>query len=332
MLYGGDVGPNDHIAKPPVNRATRTSSGVGWIPPELEWYLTGTAENIRNIATLGWSDQFGLTNTKKYNYDAKGSWTLFYWQSICFTVAREAPLLAFTMSTRAALLGGQGFWRASPYARTLWTTLGPRNLQLLLRAEMGVHALNAGYHGLQVVGNVRDVYNNPTNPEAWLNLGVNSGITILNAFGAKAAYGTRLNGWNVAPRGEGFNLALGLSGHPSHGGRRGLLQRFAGKVDGKDYFQLIDEFGLPNGALGRQLEEQLLDFMKNSKHIHLNLDGMIDKIDTTKLKVILKLVEQGTRVPQNITRWEFLQVWSKFRDKATFYFDGKAIDLTELLK
>ncbi len=102
------------------------------------------------------------------------------------------------MSTRAALLGGQGFWRASPYARTLWTTLGPRNLQLLLRAEVGVHALNAGYHGLQVVGNVRDVYNNPTNPEAWLNLGVNSGITILNAFGATAAYGTRLNGWSVA--------------------------------------------------------------------------------------------------------------------------------------
>lgn len=80
------------------------------------------------------------------------------------------------------------------------------------------------------------------------------------------------------------------------------------------------------------MEEQLLDFMKNSKHIHLNLDGMIDKIDTTKLKVILKLGEQGTRVPQNITRWEFLQVWSKFRDKATFYFDGKTIDLTELLK
>ncbi len=32
-----------------------------------------------------------------------------------------------------------------------------------------------------------------------MNLGVNSGITILNAFGAKAAYGTRLNGWSSAP-------------------------------------------------------------------------------------------------------------------------------------
>ena len=137
-----------------------------------------------------------------------------------------------------------------------------------------------------------------------------------------------------APNSEVYSLALGLSRHPNHT-RSGLLMRFADKVDDtnvRHYWQLIDEMGLPNAAVGRQLEGQLLDFMKNSKHIHLNLDGILDTLDSAKLKEILKLGEQGTRVPQNITRWEFLQVWSKFRDKATFYFDGEAVDLTDLLK
>ena len=135
--------------------------------------------------------------------------------------------------------------------------------------------------------------------------------------------------------GEPYSLALGLTRHPAHGADgSGLLMRFADKVDDtnvRHYWQLIDQRGLPNATVGKQLERQLLGFMTEAKHLHLNLDGMLDTLDADKLKELLKLGEQGTRFSQNITRWEFFQVWSKFRNKATFYFDGKAVDLSNLL-
>lgn len=185
---------------------------------------------------------------------------------------------------------------------------------------------NSGFHVLDNAGNV--VYDSmarkvPTS-------GATDAAREMLDVGRKTADDVIGN----APNSEVYSLALGLSRHPNHT-RSGLLMRFADKVDDNNvrhYWQLIDEMGLPNAAVGKQLEGQLLDFMKNSKHIHLNLDGMLDTLDAAKLKEILKLGEQGTRVPQNITRWEFLQVWAKFRDKATFYFDGKAVDLTDLLQ
>jgi len=131
-----------------------------------------------------------------------------------------------------------------------------------------------------------------------------------------------------------YNLALGLSQHPEHL-RSGLLMRFADNVDDTNvqhYWQIIDELGLPNAAVGKELEQQLLNFMSDSKRIHFNLDGMLDTLDPGKLQDILELGAQGTRVPQNITRWEFRQVWTKHRGKAKFYFEGKPVDLSGLLQ
>ena len=111
--------------------------------------------------------------------------------------------------------------------------------------------------------------------------------------------------------------------------------RFVNRVPDSDvrhYWQLIDDLGLPNAPIGPKLEGQLVDFMTNSRHLHLNLDGMLDTLDAMKLKELLKLGEQGTLVPQNITRWEFFQVWTKFKHKATFYFNGTAVDLADFLK
>ena len=41
--------------------------------------------------------------------------------------------------------------------------------------------------------------------------------------------------------------------------------------------------------------------------------------------------EFGSAIPQNVTNWEFHQVWNTFRDKATFYWKSKVIDLAVIL-
>ena len=89
---------------------------------------------------------------------------------------------------------------------------------------------------------------------------------------------------------------------------------------------------MPNAQVGTELEKQLLGFMKNSKEIHFNLDGMTKTLTPECLKSMIKFGEPGTRFGQNVTRWEFSQVWTHFRGKATFYFEGKPVDISQLLK
>ena len=146
-------------------------------------------------------------------------------------------------------------------------------------------------------------------------------------------------GYAVAPiRGAGddaYGLALGVTQHPGHSADKfGLLFRFRDKLDDSSvlhYWEIIGKKGMPNAPVGAQLERQLVDFMGEAKHLHMNLDGVVVSLDRASLQTVLRLGEGGTAIPQNTTRWEFFQVWNNFRGKATFYFDGKDVDLTKFL-
>lgn len=145
-----------------------------------------------------------------------------------------------------------------------------------------------------------------------------------------------------------FSLALGLNRHPQHTnypkGNPGLVERFAKKVvdphDVLSYPDLLLRTGLPPAEVGPDLEEQLLGFIRDARHIHFQLDGIIarghgSRLQPRQVQSIRDALVRGafgTAIPRNVTNWEFYQVWHNFREKATFYWKRKLVDLTEILK
>lgn len=97
-----------------------------------------------------------------------------------------------------------------------------------------------------------------------------------------------------------------------------------------DYWDLIARRNLEAAIPGPQLEKQLLDFMTEAEHIHFNLDGVLNGLDKISIDKLVTNGNRGTRFFENVTRWEFAQVWTKFRSKTTFYFNGKPVDLSNL--
>jgi hypothetical protein len=147
---------------------------------------------------------------------------------------------------------------------------------------------------------------------------------------------------------ESYDLALGLNRHPKHfrypDGNPGLVERFAGKVSSERdvlaYPQVVARKGVEAAETGPALEAQLRSFMREAEHIHFQLDGMLARGQATQLTVrqkqhVLDVLAQGREFgvrPGNITNWEFHEVWTNYRDKATFYFKGKKVDLAEIVK
>ena len=143
------------------------------------------------------------------------------------------------------------------------------------------------------------------------------------------------------PADDSFNLLLGLGYHVDPTKRHAtesLLERFAARLKdpiGKNFWEISTARGInPNLVFrGPKLESQLIVFMKDAKQIKMNLDGLtagFGPFGKESLETILKLGKKGTLVDQNITRWEFFQVWTNFRDKAQFFYKGK--DVTKELK
>ena len=126
---------------------------------------------------------------------------------------------------------------------------------------------------------------------------------------------------------------MGLTHHPKHN-EGGLLDRFVQNLDGsniKTYFELRKEADLPVATTAKQLESQILQFMKNTDHIHFNLDGVVSNLNKASINRAAEFGAEGSMiVPRNVTRWELSQVLSKFSDKTTFYFEGQKIDLSKI--
>ena len=105
------------------------------------------------------------------------------------------------------------------------------------------------------------------------------------------------------------------------------------------YPELLQRKGLPVAEIGSELESQLLSFMQEADHIFFQLDGVIARGHGSKMQPrqrqsihdALARGEFGTAIPRNVTNWEFYEVWNNFRDKTTFYWKSKVIDLTEIL-
>ena len=102
-----------------------------------------------------------------------------------------------------------------------------------------------------------------------------------------------------------FELALGLGTHPGHGkSKAGLLFRFIGKLNNpnvKHYWQLIKERGWENARTAQLLTKQLTTMMKETKHIHMNLDGLLGEISEESIKHLLKKGSLGIQ-NKNITK------------------------------
>jgi hypothetical protein len=144
-----------------------------------------------------------------------------------------------------------------------------------------------------------------------------------------------------------YSLALGVDRHPGHynypKGNPGLVTRFARKV--KDeyevlvYPELVSKKGLHAPDIGPELETQLLSFLQEAKRIHFQIDGMVArghgrKMQPRQVRSIREALRRGslgTAVPKNVTNWEFFQVWNNFRDKTTFYWKSRVVDLTETM-
>jgi hypothetical protein len=178
---------------------------------EMAHAIDGSTHNIFNVFSFGASDYVGATDSERFHYDSSGNATVFYYQSGLFTVSREALLLAGTMSVRAALLSAKGFWAGSPYARVLWSNLGPRNLQMILRAEIAYHAAQTVRGALTLPGDAQAVYNDPTSLQAWWGLGTNTAITALNIFGLKVAAGSKIQGFDKLTKQDTITMLRGMS-------------------------------------------------------------------------------------------------------------------------
>ncbi len=80
--------------------------------------------------------------------------------------------------------------------------------------------------------------------------------------------------------------------------------------------------------------------MREAEHLYFQLDGMVARghgrrmqaRQVQALRDALARGELGTAIPHNVTNWEFYHVWHHFRDKATFYWKSKVIDLADILK
>ncbi|MBL8871471.1 MAG: hypothetical protein JNK90_16950 [Planctomycetaceae bacterium] len=163
---------------------------------ELAHGIDGSTHNVFNVFSFGASDYVGATDSESFHYDSDGNATVFYYQSGIFTISRELLMLYGTMSVRAALLGSKGFWSGSSIAQSLWSNLGPRNLQMILRADMAYHAVQTVQGALALPADFQAVYNNPTSFQAWWGLGTNTTITTLNIFGLKVAAGSKIQGFD----------------------------------------------------------------------------------------------------------------------------------------
>lgn len=144
-----------------------------------------------------------------------------------------------------------------------------------------------------------------------------------------------------------YSLALGLNRHPRHGkypeGNPGLVTRFAAKVTAERevlaYPELLERKGWLPAEVGVDLESQLLFFMNEAEYIHFQLDGLIARghgrrMQPRQVKSIRDALARGafgTVIPRNITNWELWQVWNHFREKTTFYWKRKIIELGEIL-
>jgi hypothetical protein len=157
----------------------------------------------------------------------------------------------------------------------------------------------------------------------------------------------KCGGGAIARSWQTYSLALGLDRHPGHSnypeGKPGLVTRFAKRVTDLHavlaYPDLVERKGLPRAEVGAELEAQLLSFMGEAEHIHFQLDGVIAKgrgrtLGPRRVQSIRDALARGalgTAIPRNVTNWELYQVWYNYRDKATFYWKSKAIDLTAVL-
>lgn len=142
-------------------------------------------------------------------------------------------------------------------------------------------------------------------------------------------------------------LALGLDRHPRHydypKGNPGLVSRFAKKVTDPHevlaYPEVVARKGLRPAEVGPELEVQILSLMREAEHIHFQLDGMIGRghgkrlqpRQVQSLREALARGEFGTAIPNNVTNWEFYQVFHNFRAKASCYWKSKVVDLSNAL-
>jgi hypothetical protein len=125
-----------------------------------------------------------------------------------------------------------------------------------------------------------------------------------------------------AAKRAGFEFALGLSKHPHHG-YGGLVERFAKHVGGKTYLDLFE-----NTNDLRKLGKNILTGMRKSDRIHFNLDGMIRPGHA--LQDVVELGKLGIG-HMNVTNWELHMTLKKFSRKATFYLNGRPVDIRRLL-
>jgi hypothetical protein len=121
------------------------------------------------------------------------------------------------------------------------------------------------------------------------------------------------------------------------------VTRFAAKATDSHeilaYPELIEKKGVLPAEVGPELESQLLSFITEAEHIHFQLDGMVARghgrrmqpRQVQSIRDAVALGEFGTAIPRNVTNWELWQVWNNFRDKTTFYWKRKVIDLAEIL-
>jgi RHS repeat-associated protein len=135
---------------------------------------------------------------------------------------------------------------------------------------------------------------------------------------ASAAERAVLEGGIVAASTE-ERLALGLSRTRFH--RKGLVGRFAQKINAKTYWDYYE-----NTSELKLLGTRLLGLMDDADSIHFNVSGMFDK----KWSAADSLESGKWLSNGGVTDWEFRQVVTRFRDKATFYRDGKVVTLDEL--
>lgn len=121
------------------------------------------------------------------------------------------------------------------------------------------------------------------------------------------------------------------------------MTRFAAKATDTQevlaYPELLRRKGWLPAEVGPELETQLLAFMNEAERIHFQLDGLIARghgrnmqpRQVQSLRDALARGAFGTAIPRNVTNWELYQVWNYFRDKTTFYWKKKIIDLTAIL-
>ena len=123
----------------------------------------------------------------------------------------------------------------------------------------------------------------------------------------------------------GYDLALGLSHHPTHR-TPGLLTRFAEHTGSKTYLSLFSvESTLDYAVMGRNI----LTAMRDARRIHFNLDGMVG--NGVNVRTLVEYGRAGIG-EGNVTNWELYKVMSipDAFQKTVFYLRGVAVDIGSL--